>query len=604
MKSKSCLFNKTVFVSNLKRFFPFYIPLLVAELIIVLMVISSKKKKLLDFDEFLTLNTISSVLVFVFAAVTALLVFSYLYSPNKCNALHSFPIGRKTLFVSSCTAGLCLLLIPQILGFAPAIPAIISNRDEVWRMLLTQAATVFGESFIYYSIAVLAAMLAGNIFAGTIIFLILNFVYFGSSIIFIKAVESFGYGIMFSSNADKYLSFLSPLSKIITDKQALVDYTYSGRIVYGYSYYFTLAILFAASILILFITYNAYKKRKLECAGDMVAFKPESLIFSVIVAVLGGSVFSYLLTLLFDSGFDSWIIVYYSVFSILCFFMAQMVLKKSARVFSVKNIVISVLTCAVSLGSVILIANLETNRIPKIDDIESAVISTSYQIELDEKEDIELAEKLQKAIINRKSKKSINEGSKKYETQNWSIYIKYNLKNGKELVRSYFPGNLDDETVELINKLEASNQPKPVFEKLSEKGIKYSIKCCEFSYMKSDDVLYETISKSEEIKQFIDLCNTDINNMVKDYRTVNGIPDSIKSDIYMVTFYCQLSDMKDFEKLYDMGYDMDLFEIPIGDIQYDYGYSDDDIDNGSFRITIGFLMKDSKAVEFIKSHMK
>ncbi len=104
MKSKTSYFNKTIFVKNMFRFWPIwvlYLAILIFSMPVNLFVMTHPpitdpyKLQALSVALGWRLRTLP---LCVFALLSAIAVFSYLYSARSCDTLHAMPLQRRELF--------------------------------------------------------------------------------------------------------------------------------------------------------------------------------------------------------------------------------------------------------------------------------------------------------------------------------------------------------------------------------------------------------------------------------------------------------------------------------------------------------------------------
>ena len=493
MKSNKCLFNKAIFKSDIKRFLPFTLPLLIVDLIIFPVIIYSNFKlpnDPLEIESFTGMSVAADMFSYFFAGVFALLVFSYVYRPNTCNALHAFPVGRRGLFVTSFLAGYVLLTVPQVIGFAVSIPGIYTTSKEFTQIILLQFVSIFAESFIAYSIGVLAVFLAGNLFGGAALYILLN-----SGVAIIQTVVSYvitkiGAGILFDDSILDVPVFSPMLQLSMTKAELLLDYSFIEE--FGGTsvaptvgdFYKQVLIYLAASLVIIALAYVFYKIRKLEVAGDMVAFKIEYPIIGIIVSFIGGSLLTLFVSIFISVNMIGWLVMFV-LFSFAAFIIAEMILHKTAKVFTLKNIILWAVFCAVTVSAFALAANYKTNLIPNTADIEKMTVNCTYEMTIDEK-DYEQAEKFHKALLENEKKKDKSQenyglfdllfASDRYldgMIAEYSVSIEYTLKDGKRVSRWYSFKETDTELLEMLGELEEKYHPESVFDMLE--GIKFEI---------------------------------------------------------------------------------------------------------------------------------
>ncbi|MBE6835505.1 MAG: hypothetical protein E7515_04560 [Ruminococcaceae bacterium] len=582
MKSNRCLFNKAIFKSDIKRFLPFTIPLLIIDLIIFPIIIFSNFRlpdNLLELETFTGMSIASDIFSFGFSGLFAILVFSYLYKPNMCNALHAMPIGRKGLFITSFLAGYILLVVPQLIGFAVSLPGIFIFSKEAVAIVVLQLVSIFAESFVFYVSGVLAVMLAGNIFAAAVLYFIINFVCVAVASVVHLVVTGIGHGLV-STEIGITPVLYSPISDFIAYKLGFVmsdEILYATELVEQFNfsnltdyYYPRVIIYFAVSLVILAVSYVLYKIRKLECAGDMVAFKSEIPVISVIVMFVGGSLMSIFLSLFVPFRLIGFVI-FFIAFSFVVFIITQMILRKTPKIFNLKNMLLWVISCFLIIAGLYALSVYETNVVPSVSKVEKASFNASYDMEISDSEGVEKAKKFHKALIeNEKHKKRERDEDETFfdyffdglvgMDTDYHITVTYTLKNGNMLMRNYSFDEKDKELVEMLHELEKTYPPTGVFDKLKDVGFDIKdISIYDNSWSEQDHAA--PVIREENYADFFEACTGYFDKVLSEYVTE---PDSFDEygDIYdedgeltlfEVEICCRTTDKKSqeaFEKLY------------------------------------------------------
>ena len=605
MKSNKSLFNPTLFKSNIKRFLPFSILFLIVELIIYPLMIYTNHfqngNSRIDFDELATMGIASSVFAGIFAGVFAILVFSYLFTSNKCNAIHAFPIGRKALFTTNLLSAYTLLVAPQLIGFGLAIPgiAINANATVLKSALLFQLSTIFLFSFIAISIGVLAMMLSGNAFSGAIIYLILNFIYAAFVLLVNWAVSTFGYGISNLSGLDEYNFFLSPAVNLLI-KAANSDS--SNKFCISKEFYISLLIYFVVSFAVCFIAFLLYKLRELEVAGEMVAFEAEIPFIRVIVSIIGGAVFSMGVGSVLSTGRFGYAVLY-AVFSFIIYFATQMILKKKFNIFSIKLIIRWVICCALSLGFILGLSAYETNYIPASDKIESAVFNATYSVNADTENTAQIRE-LHKELIEY-SKEGKAPSSYEYEApvdeSYLSITLNYHLKNGKAVEREYLYDIGSSKKVDsLIDGIESKDEYENIFDYLDSLDSKYKIdRIIINDYTDSDEIVLD----SKDFDEFIGICKEDINTLIKDYSSTKRSEFKGTENEFDICLSGTISKGEELENIPERSYGNSFIE---GFFSYyeSYDLMANNKKSYELEIHLNTFPKDSKALKFAEEYHK
>ena len=610
MKSNKSLFNTTLFKSNIIRFLPFSILFVIIELINFPLVVflNYNEMRSIDFDSLLSLGAISYGASCIFAILFALLTFGYLFSANKCNALHAFPIGRKALFTTNLLSAYVLLVAPQLIGFLLSLPGILlfSVAGAVKAFIPLHLAMMFLLPFIVLSIAVLAIMLSGNAFAGVIIYGILNFLYAAVVLLASSAVGFFGYGL----SADVLMSdnnyYLSPVIDIFI---RLSDYNTTELknkdvlVSANPKFYIAIAVYFVAAFAICTLAYLLYKRRELEVAGEMAAFEKELPFIRVIVSVIGGAIIAMSLGSVFNAG-KIGMLALYVVFSFLVYFATQMVLKKKFNIFSGKLIIRWIICCAVSIGAVIGLAAYETNYIPSASKVEIASANISYDMkyENDEKGTKQI-QALQKELIKNAKANQTTTGIRYTDsmsyysdepiTNYYNIRITYTLKSGKEVERAYEYNGKDKKINALIKEIENENEYTNIFDYLDELGVKYTLRSIEINTYLNNLNDIEYTASSGEYDKIMGLLTEDIAKLTANYSSIDSNKTYCDADVWIECRLDKNSDKKIFKELEEASYGNSFIEGYIS-------YEPDEYPTDYFTIHIGTLPSESKALEYAK----
>jgi ABC-2 type transport system permease protein len=226
------------------------------------------------------------------------------------------------------------------------------------------------------------------------------------------------------------------------------------------------------SILLYWLALYCYKKRKLESASEAIAFSNLRLLFKYGVTfctmLVGGMYFSKVQV----NNAWGWTIFGYIAGAVIGYFIAEMVLQKTWRVFkAVKGLAVYFIIMFVIITAVKMLGVYE-NNIPEQNQIKSVQLANnssiflnpkeSYDIgfiskPLTRKENIEAFRKLHQQILH---DKKINLKEMAYEFDRYgpfdpheTAYFVYELKDGSKVIREY-----------RINKLLYSDFYKPIFE--------------------------------------------------------------------------------------------------------------------------------------------
>ena len=460
MKSKTSLFNKTLFKKNVTRFWPIWVIytgfLLVwipFRMMTGVMMIPDTYYSATEL-EFRKLETILNVISggvspfvpFVYGIVAAIAVFSYLFTARNCNMIHALPVNRKELFVTNYISGLSFLVLPGILAFALSmIIAGVTNASVVGYVALAMVLVILEEIF-FFSCGVFCCFLTGNMVAAGVYYAVCNFAYYCARCVFCFIVAQYGYGMssiysmIFDVTADEFLSPLLYMGNAVG-----IDYTYNSEYtaiesikVLGLT---TLLLYLLVAVLLVVISYVLYQRRQLECAGDVLAVRFLHPAFRWLIAFFGGVGFAFLIASLFGGTKGEFLvfIIFAAVLIAFAFFIAQMILAKSFRVFGKKKM----LECAacVAVSALILIGirmdimGFE-KKVPDSQLVEAVSVAENANLVTDDPNEIAALEEVQQLAINHKNEYRdymYSRGDAETYTLNYTYY----LTDGSTLMRSY-----------------------------------------------------------------------------------------------------------------------------------------------------------------------
>ena len=449
MKSRTSSFNLTVFKKDLTRFAPAWgIYLIVLLLALVSMSnASSAYYRVQNIRD--TINAMAWVNM-IYAAVVAQLIFGDLYNSRLCNALHALPITRDGWFVTHSASGICFSLLPTLAAVLVGLPMLrlgVGRSIAIWWLLAIEMQYLF-----FFGTAVLCIMLSGNRLGQIALYGIITFAgvlaYWIASAIY----EPFLHGILIS---DKPFQLFCPLAQIaqLTDvvqifstavKDELGNHMYNELqgVALGEEGWAYMAICAGCGVAALAGALMLYRKRRLECAGDFVAFSSMEPVVTVIVTVFVGAIF-HLFADAFGLNLRS---VMLGAGMVVGFFGCRMLLARSTRVFRKKTFLGCGAIIAV-FGLSILLTFLDplgiTRWVPEAEDVESVTVSESYTLShhndypfiATETADIEALLELHRDGITKEASSQPGGTEEIYNTM--TVRLEYKLKNGKVRNRFY-----------------------------------------------------------------------------------------------------------------------------------------------------------------------
>lgn len=246
-------------------------------------------------------NTNSRAIICITVVIAVLSAFSgfmYLYAKDKVDLYHSIPVRREKLFITTYISGFLIFIVPYalnlILFFIVTASSGLVNGETIRGAVMAMLLNSVGFLLIYNTI-IAAVMLTGNMLTGVMA----TGVFMGFMPVLALAISAMqseffktysGYG----SNSDK-LSKISPAYGYynIFEKYKMEEPVLK-----------TILIIIVCIVLIFAAALFLYKKRPSEAAGRAMAFKiselPVKFIIVVLSSLLGGLCF---MSMNYSNGF-------------------------------------------------------------------------------------------------------------------------------------------------------------------------------------------------------------------------------------------------------------------------------------------------------------
>ena len=438
MKSKTYLFSPGLSRSILSRFWPLWLIYLGVLLVQLPVAVSGYVSQGISVRY--TMECILQLAVDVagYAMAASLLsvmaVFSYLYSKRSCSLINSLPLRRETVFVTACLTGLLPLLLAEVLTWLISLGG-FAGSEMVWpEWLNSWLLAALLSTLASYGFALFCAMLTGHILVLPVLFLVLNVaVYVMESMVqMVLDMLVYGYegGVSISrlSPLPYANSALGVVSKSVTGSQE------PEFILVGMN---SLALYAVVGVLLMCLALLLYRRRKMECVGDVVAIKSLEPVFKYCASIYAALGFGALLAGTMDNALGSGTLksavtaLMLVIGAALGYYAAEMLLQKSLRVFRSRMRGLFIVWAVLLLGVAVVEFDLTgyERRVPETEEIQSAMLVNDWRSS-DDPEIIEFCRRIHQTAIDNKDHNEKVEYSA-------MIHIEYSLKDGSTLSRSY-----------------------------------------------------------------------------------------------------------------------------------------------------------------------
>lgn len=452
MKSKTSFFNKAIYKKNFTLYWPIGVCYLLYSMVKVPGSLWSGLRQH-NMTENLKFFVVASSLslkldvwaIAVMVTIIGMALFSYLFSAKSANLIHALPVTRKELYFTNVLSGFTFLFIPQLITFMVTVMVCLANGITQVQYVGLWLVSVMGIGFFLFSLVCICAMFTGQLFALPVYFMVGNFLSVGI-IVGVRYVLSFlGYGISFSQTPDILLfRILSPINYLYNNVRIWSPYTFDdiGDQIFSGICYCGLNVVIGYAVAAVFIyalAYYCYKKRKIESAGDLLTFGWIKPLFRWGAGICAGYLAAVILSQFLDALMlwisDKIFLVFVLVLGLIAFFIAQMFVEKTFRVFKKKRLLESLgflLFVLVSYFGIYETAYHIEQYIPDADKVQTAYLENNYPVEFTGM-DVEKVQKLQKQIL--ASADVYQKEAQKSDSMNISVV--YWMKNGKRIWRTY-----------------------------------------------------------------------------------------------------------------------------------------------------------------------
>lgn len=469
MRSVTSCFNPTLFRKNLSRFWPLWAVYGAIWLVAMPLVQFVKLfgwqgeyyresfEKLADMSvrEVLWHSETALWLALVFGLLFAMALFSYLMNARSVGMMHSFPIRRESLFLTSYLTGAAAFT--AVHGVAALLTGAIQTAAGVsgcWQAVGAWFLAAEGMMLFFYSFAVFCTMFTGQILAAPVFYGVLNGLAAGLNLLIQNLGEAFYYG--FSAGTPAWVWWLTPLYRLSRDVG--LDYQWDESLGYDTAHTLsglgTVGVYALAGLALAGLALWACRVRRSETAGDVVSFRWARHLFrwgvSLCLGLSLGQALYYMLWTSFGGDGDSlmWMMVCVLLLALVGWFAAEMLLEKSFRVFRrgwKGGLVMTAVLLALGVCLHLDVLGVE-NRVPPADQVQSVSLSVSGRSGVSGViEDPEIIERIlafhTALVAEKEEQKTLQAESRESGTglYNWGwTELTYFLKNGGSMSRSYY----------------------------------------------------------------------------------------------------------------------------------------------------------------------
>lgn len=406
-------------------------------------------------------NVLLMAIVLVGAVICGISGYAYLHSKKQVDFYHSLPIRRETLFLIHFVDGILIYAVPYLAGLLLVWGICALSGVTSWNLIL---AGLYGfllhlvGYLMVYLTTILAVMLTGKLLI-TLFGVVVLLGYAPVWYLLLRTYCGVFLTTMYGHGSEEILSvrFGSPVLMYL---QLVMDET-SGQV---FSWNWLWSVLVIA--VLLFVCLLLYRRRQSEKAGSAMAFSVTEPVVRILLAVPAGLVFALvLISILSDVGIPQmvlWICFGAVVGALLTHGVAESLYRNDIkRCLSHPLCLLGecAAACLIALGFFFDWMGYDS-YLPEREKLQSMAVSgdfdgvltekmsyftedgcylskTSYVLDTMELTDYDAAYELAKLCVAQAEKERLAAYQESQYQHTYSVVLRYRLKNGREVTRSY-----------------------------------------------------------------------------------------------------------------------------------------------------------------------
>lgn len=397
----------------------------------------------------------SVVMSLLFGCFAAMAVWSYLMSGRTVGLMHALPVTRTQAFFSHVLSVLGALTAGNVLIFLLTALCSAGFSYVDWAALGTWLLLTELMALFFFALGSLCAMVTGWLLAVPVLYGAMNVVALLLYAVISTMTQMFYFGYS-SSDIPEFITWLTPVGRIWdavanggaqpVEVQLPIGTQSYHRFQLPASAFSTCIIYAAVGIALLALVWWLYKKRPSETAGDAMSFRWLQPIARWSIGLCGGLGLGLFLNYVILGSSFAGLLICQLVMGVICFFAAQMLLKKKFRIFTsrwwVETLALVLTLLAVTLCIKLDITGYQ-HRVPDAEDVTSVRFDASYaDFTTDDPAAVESVISLHRAIL-----EQYDETGERLENQTYLdteggpttryVRVDYQLRNGTSLCREW-----------------------------------------------------------------------------------------------------------------------------------------------------------------------
>lgn len=399
----------------------------------------------------------SVVMSLLFGCFAAMAVWSYLMSGRTVGLMHALPVTRTQAFFSHVLSALGALTAGNVLIFLLTALCSAGFSYVDWAALGTWLLLTELMALFFFALGSLCAMVTGWLLAVPVLYGAMNVVALLLYAVISTMTQMFYFGYS-SSDIPEFIIWLTPVGRIwdavangsaqpveVQFREPIGTQSYH-RFQLPASAFSTCIIYAAVGIALLALVWWLYKKRPSETAGDAMSFRWLQPIARWSIGLCGGLGLGLFLNYVILGSSFAGLLICQLVMGVICFFAAQMLLKKKFRIFTsrwwVETLALVLTLLAVTLCIKLDITGYQ-HRVPDAEDVTSVRFNASYaDFTTDDPAAVESVISLHRAILEQYDETGERLENRTYlDTEGGPttryVRVDYQLRNGTSLRREW-----------------------------------------------------------------------------------------------------------------------------------------------------------------------
>ena len=330
MKSRTSFFNPAVLRKDITRFAPAWGLYTVFSLLTVFLFLADQNDPAWIACDAPYIMQLMGIVNFGYGGICAILLFGDLFQSKMAGSLHAMPMRREGWFLTHLCAGLLFCFVPNAIG---AVIACMMLQQYCYLAFLWLALMLL-QFLFFFGVGAFSAQCAGNRLGAVAVYVLTNLL----AVLAAFLVDTFYAPVLYGIKTNwEAICTHSPVVGFSAFEYVSVEYDnmngtarFEGYHPEQWRYLFVAAgvgvALLGASVLL-------YRRRHMECAGDLIAVKPAAPIFLTIYTLCVGAVLYFIADQLNTDLEYIFLLIGFAI----GFFTGSMLLEKKVNVFRLKK---------------------------------------------------------------------------------------------------------------------------------------------------------------------------------------------------------------------------------------------------------------------------